>query len=237
MPGKDELSAGVAILVLLLIIAAISSNSNTPTSQVPTPAQAETWRNYAIAPTNEDVLAQIANTQKLITALGDDLFLLHQENVNTKAALQTANAQLAQIQQQAAEDAKRQTRENWKFAIIGIIGGWLANFVFPTENFATVVIRILDKRKTKKKQQVIGDLLVKKDETSSAHKEAKEKNIPSVIHQQNVKESSNNVALSSARRCPKCNSTMKIGPGVQGVFKNSLVYVCPNCHEMIPFNR
>jgi hypothetical protein len=237
MPGKDEFSAGALILVILIIIAAVASNSNTPTSQVQIPPQAETWRNYAIAPANDDVLAQIANTQKLIMALGDDLFLLHQENVNTKAALQTANVQLAQIQQQAAEDAKRQTRENWKFAIIGIIGGWLANFVFPTENLATVVIKILDKRKTKRKQQVIGDVLVNKDETSTANKEVKAKNISSATPQETVKESGSNVALSSARHCPKCNSTMKLGPGVQGEFKNSLVLVCPNCHEMVPFNR
>ena len=236
MSGKEEISIGGVVLALILVLAIMfGGGDSSNTSQLPVSSNTETWRNYVLSPSNEDVLVQLENSQKLIIALGNDLSRLQTQNVDIQSALLTVNTQLSRIQQQAAEDAKRQTRENWKFAIVGIVGGWLANFVFPTENLATFVGKLFGKRRNDKINPEKNGTSVPNVTTDLSTNNVQLENLGLIHPEKNVGMLEDMVGISSPKQCPKCKSNMKIGPARQGEFKNRFVYACPTCHEIIPF--
>lgn len=152
--GLGIIGTVVLVIVFLAIIGGLGSES--PSSQPSARQNTETWRQYISSP-SENLSDQLANTQNLIVALGNDVSRLQTQNVNMQDALTTLNAQLRQAQEQAEKESRRQRIEQWVTTVVGTIGGWLLGLWGPT------------RKSLSKLRQAIAKLFTGRSKTTSSN--------------------------------------------------------------------
>jgi len=219
--GESNGDEGCGVLLLVIVIIAIigASTSNSTKSPPSVSPNTQTWQQYAQSPTNGDVTAQLANTQNLLIALGNDVSRLQSQNVDIQTALATVNAQVAFAQQQAQEESKHQNVLAWVTTIVGAFIGFFIERVWK-------FIKGLFFGKDAKKQNAEGKTSTQNPVEINPISQYK----PHVASQS----LSQNLKSPSVILCPKCGKFMVTRTLPSG--KKS--FVCPDsqCRQEFPMD-
>ena len=166
------------IIIILIAAAILGSQGGNSTQDVtqqnpnyvfPTPTpNPETWRLYAESQYFQDVSHQLQNSQRLVSALQNDIAHLQgivvDQNVNVDEALQTIQQQLDQAKAQAEQDKINQKiqLENQRVetiiitmagAMVGAFLGWMSSVLY-NPNDASTKLQELRTRFSRYKQKI-----------------------------------------------------------------------------------
>ena len=232
--NEDSSWGGIlAFFIVLLILAAIFSNPSPP--QPNTPSNPQTWQQFAQSPSSEDILAQLANSQNLLRALGNDVSRLEAQNVNIQEALDTVNNQLSLAQQQAREESKRQSRETWIATFVGSLVGWLLGLIAPTRSILTRLWNFIKRPFTSKSNREQEKNEVSNQSKAAVHKQRVDDLIAGPQTAISMPENVTAIYSSWVKLCPKCGKLMERQMATKGEGKGKWYYVCPNVQECQQF--
>lgn len=138
----DDSGDGLGWLILIIILIAIAvgsidqSRSPDNTSSIYTPPEpTEYWKYYSNILYNQEAITQLANTQRLVRALRDDIERLELQNVNIQSALVVVDNQIREAQRQSIIDKQKQQKEQLLTTILGAFHGaaigWVISVIAP----------------------------------------------------------------------------------------------------------